>query len=53
LELGSLGLLIATLRKQGIVTKVRALKSGAKVGGIPFTRGRLPTCCAIGSTLGR
>src|SRR5438445_905877 len=29
------------LRKQGIVTKVRTLKSGATVGGIPFTRGPL------------
>jgi hypothetical protein len=32
---------MADLRKQGIVTKVRALKSGTKVGGIPFTRGPL------------
>ena len=29
------------LRKQGIVTKVRILKTGTKVGGIPFTRGPL------------
>jgi site-specific DNA recombinase len=29
------------LRKQGIVTKVRTLKTGAAVGGIPFTRGPL------------
>ena len=41
LRLGSLSLLMADLRKQGIVTKVRALKSGTKVGGIPFTRGPL------------
>jgi site-specific DNA recombinase len=41
LRLGSLGLLMAELRKQGIVTKVRTLKSGATVGGIPFTRGPL------------
>jgi DNA invertase Pin-like site-specific DNA recombinase len=41
LRLGSLGLLMADLRKQGIVTKVRTLKSGATVGGIPFTRGPL------------
>jgi site-specific DNA recombinase len=41
LWLGSLGLLMADLRKQGIVTKVRTLKSGTKVGGIPFTRGPL------------
>src|SRR5262249_36945380 len=41
LRLGSLGLLMVDLRKQGIVTKVRTLKSGATVGGIPFTRGPL------------
>jgi Recombinase len=33
--------LLASLRKQGIVTKVRTLNSGATVGGIPFTRGPL------------
>ena len=41
LELGSLGLLMADLRKQGIVSKARTLKSGTTVGGIPFTRGGL------------
>src|SRR5262249_55067158 len=41
LRLGSLGLLMADLRKQGIVTKVRTLKSGTTVGGIPFTPGPL------------
>src|SRR5262245_28581855 len=41
LRLGSLSLLMTDLRKQGIVTKVRTLKSGATVGGIPFTRGPL------------
>jgi site-specific DNA recombinase len=41
LELGSLNLLMAELRKRGIVTKLRALRSGAKVGGIAFTRGSL------------
>ncbi len=41
LKLGSLGLLMAELRRQGIVTKVRTLKSGATVGGIAFTRGPL------------
>jgi len=41
LRLGSLGLLMVDLRKQGIVTKVRTLNSGATVGGIPFTRGPL------------
>ena len=40
-ELGSLNLLMADLRKRGIVTKVRNLRSGEKVGGIPFTRGPL------------
>jgi hypothetical protein len=38
LKLGSLNLLMADLRKQGIVTKVRTLKTGATVGGIPFTQ---------------
>ncbi len=41
LKLGSLNLLMADLRKKGIFTKVRTLKSGAIVGGIPFTRGPL------------
>jgi hypothetical protein len=41
LKLGSLNLLMADLRKRGIITKVRTLKSGEKVGGIPFTRGPL------------
>ena len=40
-ELGSLNLLMSDLRKRGIVTKVRTLRSGEKVGGIPFTRGPL------------
>jgi site-specific DNA recombinase len=40
-KLGTLNLLMADLRKRRIVTKVRALKSGEKVGGIPFTRGPL------------
>src|SRR4051812_33252691 len=39
LKLGSLNLLMADLRKGGIVTKVRVLKTGQTVGGIPFTRG--------------
>ena len=39
LKLGSLNLLMADLRKRGIVTKVRTLKTGETVGGIPFTRG--------------
>jgi hypothetical protein len=41
LELGSLNLLMADLPERGIVTKVRSLKSGRTVGGIPFTRGPL------------
>lgn len=41
LELGSLGLLLADLRRQGTGTKRRSLKSGKSIGGIPFTRGPL------------
>jgi site-specific DNA recombinase len=41
LKLGSLDRLMADLRKHGIVTKVRTLKSGRTIGGIPFTRGPL------------
>ena len=41
LELGSLNRLMADLRARGIVTKVRSLKSGRTIGGIPFTRGPL------------
>jgi DNA invertase Pin-like site-specific DNA recombinase len=41
LKLGSLNLLMVDLRKRGIVTKVRILKTGEAVGGIPFTRGPL------------
>ena len=41
LKLGSLNLLMADLRKRGIVTKKRLLRSGKTVGGIPFTRGPL------------
>jgi site-specific DNA recombinase len=40
-KLGSLNLLMAELRKQGIVSKTRTLKSGKTAGGIPFTRGPL------------
>jgi len=32
---------MADLRKKGIVTKVRTLKTGETIGGIPFTRGPL------------
>jgi site-specific DNA recombinase len=41
LKLRSLNLLMTDLRKRGIVTKVRTLKTGKKIGGIPFTRGPL------------
>jgi DNA invertase Pin-like site-specific DNA recombinase len=41
LKLGSINLLMADLRKRGVVTKVRTLKTGETVGGIPFTRGPL------------
>ena len=39
LRLGSLNLLLTDLRQQSIVTKVRTLKTGETIGGIPFTRG--------------
>jgi site-specific DNA recombinase len=41
LKLGSLNMLMADLRKRGIVTKKRLLKSGKTVGSIAFTRGPL------------
>jgi site-specific DNA recombinase len=41
LELGSLNLLMAALRRTGIKTKVRPLSNGRTIGGIPFTRGPL------------
>jgi site-specific DNA recombinase len=41
LELGSLNRLMADLRERGIATKLRVLKTGRTVGGIPFTRGPL------------
>jgi Recombinase len=41
LELGSLDRLMTDLREQGVVTKLRLLKTGCTVGGIPFTRGPL------------
>src|SRR5712675_301807 len=39
LELSSLATLMADLGQQGIVTKLRTLKSDKIVGGVPFTRG--------------
>ena len=41
LTLGSLNRVLADLRRRGIVTKVRTLKTGRTEGGIPFTRGPL------------
>jgi hypothetical protein len=41
LKLGSLNLLMLELHKRGIVSKIRKLRTGEKVGGIPFTRGPL------------
>jgi site-specific DNA recombinase len=41
LKLGSLNLLIVDLRKRGITSKLRTLKTGESVGDIPFTRGPL------------
>ena len=41
LTLGSLNLVMADLRHRAIVTKLRTLKTGRSVGGIPFTRGPL------------
>jgi site-specific DNA recombinase len=41
LELGSIGLLLADLRRSGIVTKVRRLANGRTTGGVSFTRGSL------------
>jgi site-specific DNA recombinase len=41
LRLGSLNLLMAELRKGGIVSKIRKLRTGETVGGIPLTRGPL------------
>ena len=41
LKAGSLNLLMADLRKRGITSKLRTLKTGEAVGGIPFTRGPL------------
>lgn len=39
LELGSLNLLLADLRADGIKTKMRPLSNGRVIGGISFTRG--------------
>jgi len=39
--MGSLNLLLADLRRNGIKTKIRPLSTGRTIGGIPFTRGSL------------
>jgi len=41
LKLGSINLLVADLRKSGLVTKARPLRTGGTVGGISFGRGML------------
>jgi site-specific DNA recombinase len=41
LDLGSLNLLLADLRRSGVKTKLRPLSNGRAIGGIPFTRGSL------------
>jgi hypothetical protein len=41
LDLGSLNLLMTDLRRRGVVTKRRILKTGKPTGGISFTRGPL------------
>src|SRR5215468_6934476 len=41
LRVGSLNRLMADLRERGIVSKVRSLKTGRSIGGVPFTRGPL------------
>ena len=41
LELGSLSLLLADLRADGITTRIRPLTSGRTIGAIAFTRGPL------------
>jgi DNA invertase Pin-like site-specific DNA recombinase len=41
LDLGSLNLLLADLRRTGVKTKLRPLSNGRSIGGIPFTRGAL------------
>jgi DNA invertase Pin-like site-specific DNA recombinase len=48
-KLGSLNLLMADLRKRGIVTKLRKLKTGKRFGGIPFARGRSHNFSVIAS----
>jgi hypothetical protein len=41
LDLGSLNLLLADLKRTGVKTKLRPLSNGRTIGGIAFTRGSL------------
>ena len=41
LDLGSVNLVLADLRRAGVKTKLRPLSNGRTIGGIPFTRGSL------------
>src|SRR5215475_12962224 len=41
LDLGSLNLLLAELRRTSVKTKLRSLSNGRTIGGIPFSRGSL------------
>ena len=41
LDLGSLNVLLADLRRTGVKTKLRPLSNGRTIGGIPFSRGSL------------
>ena len=51
LELGSLNLLMADLRKQGSSPRFAALKSGEQSAAFRLPADRSPTCCAIASIL--
>ena len=54
LKLGSLNLLMADLRKRGIVTKVRTAEDqGRPSAAFRSPAGRSPTCCATASTSAR
>jgi hypothetical protein len=50
LELGSLNLLLADLRKSGIVTKARCLRTGRSIGGTPFSRDDQKRCAITTTT---
>jgi hypothetical protein len=49
LELGSLNLLMADMRKRAIVTKRRILKTGKQLEALPLPAGPSLTCSATGS----